>query len=225
MTIIQEALLLALEKEIEVSEAALIKETEHTFSKGYERRKRQIIRNAVKHFEKNVYNPKNGGAIRLRGRTVLIAILISLLAAATVIAAVKPEIYYYIKEKITNWEIVFESSEPDTDNNMLDIIKPGVPYGFKVTEEYYEETYYLQIMQNAVGETIKYSQWLPDHVTTNIDAERGDTYKEIINETEVIISTDGKATSMVFSNNGYVFVVTGDCGEYTIKDLIRTVLK
>lgn len=224
MTVIQDALLIAMEKEIAVSETALNKEAEHTFSKGYERRKRQIIRSTTRNSEKNVYNPKNGGAIRLRGRTLLIAVIITLLAVATVIAAVKPEIYRYIKERITNWEIIFESTEEDTGTTQLKVIKPSVPDGFKVTEEYYEETYYLQIMQNNAGETIKYSQWLPDHITANLDAERGNPYKETINGTEIIISSDENATSAVFNNYSYVFIVTGNCGEDIIRDMVRDLL-
>jgi len=218
----------AMEEETAAYESSMAQTPGHTFSKRFEKRKRQIIRLADQRLTGSVHELQRRAVRRVRIRTLLVAALILLLAVSTVVAIVKPEIYYIIKEKITNWEISFGMSpeEETTDTVDFEVVRPVIPEGFSVVEEDEgADVYFLTIQNNKNKDIdISYSQMLPEGTNVQLDSERNTNAIEIIAGTEAIVAREDGATNILFNNGKYVFLIGGNCDESILREMAEEIL-
>lgn len=125
---LEQALTLNLDQEIIENEHQMANEPAHRFSARYKRKKKRILQWADKSFDS--YNRVSDyRRFRLRRVAVLAAaVVITLAATSTVVAIVKPEIFFIVKEKVTNWIITFE--DDNSQETAFTYTKPPVPEDF-----------------------------------------------------------------------------------------------
>ena len=148
---------------------------------------------------------------RVRRTIVLIAAVVILLAAtSTALALIKPEIFYHIKEKITNWRITFQTSE-EADAPVFAYIEPEVPEGYEIVDEAKGNSYYYITYRNDQGDTIGYSQMIPEDATISIDSEQAKPHEETHGGHGYIVYERTEASTVIFDNGDYVFALDGNC--------------
>lgn len=218
-----QALILNLDQEINEYERNQKSEPAHLFSSHYQRKKKQILRLAEKGILGNA-PALQSRRFRFRRTAVLIAAIVAVLAAATAAAAiVKPEVFYIIKEKITNWTITFDNSS--TEKPAFAYIKPPVPEGYQIIDETKGPDFYYLTFRNESGQEISYDQNDPDSVSISIDSEQTTPKKESIEGVEVIISEHDGIAQIMYTDNRYVYVIDGNCEKDVLYNIVKEMIK
>lgn len=212
MNNLQKALLDVQEERTNEYDKMLSQHPEHSFSWRYNVRRKKIIKASTR---KNAIMDNIHTHIptyRFSFRTVLVAVLIMILATASVIAIVKPKIYYDIKEMIDRWRITF-SVEGESEENSFEPIKPVIPEGFEiVSEENGDFTYSLKL-RNQEGKEIIYDQSTPDGMSIILDSENHTTRKGYYKNHEIVISKSDEVVTILCEDSKYIYLIAGDVDE------------
>ena len=224
------ALIAAMDEEI-VMYSEMESQNHHVFSHRYKKRKQKILQEVA--YGDRKYNSTNncraGNMSRRRRIVMLAAVLLMVLAmTAVAIAIIKPQIYYVIKEKVISWDISFEQKNDETSSKnyaaKFACIKPATPEGYSIVSEHKESDRYSVEYKGDGGQSIYYSQYLPEDVTTSIDSERHTITKEKIGECEVMIGVSDKSVLSICNDGKYVYDIDGTCDVDTIKEMMQSIL-
>jgi len=220
---LEQALTLNLDQEILENEQQMANEPAHRFSARYKMKKKRILQWADKSFDS--YNRVSDyRRFRLRRVAVLAAaVVITLAAASTVIAIVKPEIFFIVKEKVTNWTITFD--DDNSQETAFTYIKPPVPEDFQLVDETKGADYYYLTYQSEMGQKISYDQNDPHSVSISIDSEQSTPEKENIGETEVIIWERDDSVQIIYTDERYTYAISGNCGKEILFDIVRRMIE
>lgn len=211
---LKQALIATLDYEIEKYEQQMKQDSAHHFSRRYEKNKNSILhwskQNKAQRIDFLSYK-----RMHMHKAAALIAAIVMILAAAsTVVAVVKPEIFYKIKEGFVDWTINFEKN--DFPESEFEYINPPVPEGYCIVDEVKEDGFYSLIYRNNREKEIGYEQVTADGTTISIDSEKAHPYRDTIGNTEVIVSEHGDIAQIIFNNGHYVFHLDGNCGKDVI---------
>lgn len=220
---LEQALLLNLDQEITAYEQQMSNDPVHHFSLRYNKKKKHILKWADKSSSScdRVLDYR-----RFRARRVVVlvaAIVITLAAASTVIAIVKPEIFFIVKDKVTNWTITFV--DDSSQRTVFTYIKPPVPEDFQLVDETRGADYYYLTYQNEMGQKISYDQNDPHSVSISIDSEQSTPEKESIGETEVIIWEHDDSAQIIYTDERYTYTIDGNCGKEILFDIVRRMIE
>ena len=221
MNNLQKALLDIREERIIEYDQLLSQHPKHTFSRRYCARKKRIIKDYSHNNSVTVRGNNHNSTCRLSFRTILVAILIMILATASVIAIVKPKIYYDIKEMIDRWRITF-SVEGESEEDRFEPIMPVIPSGFELVSEEVDEYSYSLQLRNQEGKVITYDQSKPDGVSIIIDKENHSTHKEYYKDHEIVISKSKAAVTVLCEDNKYIYLIAGDVDESLLIHMIES---
>lgn len=226
MNNLQKALLMAMETELNQYEKLAESEPDHTFSRSYLKRKKEIIRMANRQtamLRNGVY--RYSTARRVSFKTILVAALIMILATVSVIAIANPQIFYVIKERIDSWRITFDVDSTENAVYTFSAVRPEIPDGFIIEEEEELDFEYYLYLQNDSGEVIHYNQYLPDGLSINIDSERSDNKVEIIDGNEIVVSREGEAIQYIFNDGRYIYHILGTADEELLRGMMESILR
>ena len=192
----------------------------HKYSNRYLRRRKQIIHSlqTKKSFWGSDLSFKR--ARRISFRTMLVAVIVMIMATASVIAITKPQIYYDILKLVDRWKITF-NVEGELEDEEFVPVKPIIPDGFEVTTEEVRADSYMLIMQDKDGEEIFYEQSLPMGTSIFIDNERSTNKVVDYKGKELLISRDNDLTSIVYNDGKYVFYIDGKGDEKKLFQIIE----
>jgi len=217
---LRNALLQVIDERIGIYDEKFAFEPEHIFSKRYEKRKNNIIRVADR---TRKYLPVKFSLHR--AGSFIAAIILVLAMTTTVLAIVKPEIFYLIKNKIIEWEIRFEQENADTEKP-LEYIRPTLPKEYELVDEVvWGGGQELTYEDKASDKWIDFSQGEPKGVTIGVDAEHGKFEKEIYNGNEILAWHLDDASMLIFNDGNYVYTVSGNCDPAILYGVIDEIIE
>ena len=217
---LKHALIMGVESEISEYYSYASSGQEHRFSNRYYRQKKRIIQHAEEMSrDRRVISRARPKATFRRAVAIAAVIVLMLATASTVVAVVKPEIFYSIKEKIISWDITFEKNDAEKSAG-FEYIKPPVPDGYQLVEEEKGDGFYWLTYENEEGLTIDYEQYPPEGTNISIDSEQATPEKEMIGYQEIILWEKDKAAQIVFTDDNYVYCIGGNCGMDVIHDVV-----
>ena len=211
MTNLKKALSELQEERTSEYEALLDQQPEHHFSRGYRRRRSEIVAMASRKAKVNTNEFKFRTVSRFSFRSAMVAVIVMILASASVIAIAKPEIIFNIKEKFTHWDIDVVQKNADEASDEFVPIKPDAPKGYEITSEELGSYTYLVIYEDKEGNEIAYDQGTSSS-KIYLDSEGIDTYETTINGHKAIISRHSvDATTIIIEDGVYVYLLSGHC--------------
>ena len=217
---LQRALLEMQEENTKEYEEYALDQPVHRFSARYLRRRKKIVEQFSNSADAHAREYRPVMLRRVNMRIILVAIIIMILATASVIAATKPRIYYIIKESIESWDVLFEVENEDSTHTEFKVRKPTIPEGFNVvSEEIYVSSYCLTITDKDGGEIIFY-QTEASGSSVMIDNEKSTNVVEEYNGNELIKSKEGSSNIIVFNDGKYVFILSGNVEETILYSMI-----
>jgi hypothetical protein len=197
---------------------------EHRFSKRYERQKKRIIQHADEMAnDRGVVRRAHARPTFRRAVAIAAVIVLMLASASTVLAIVKPEIFYNIKEKIIDWTITFDST--NTEDTAFEYIVPPVPDGYEIVAEDKGPASYLLTFRNKDGQEIGYEQYTPEGTAIGLDNEQAHPRKEMIGDQEIVIWEKDQYVAIIFTDDRYVYDIDGNCGLETVHDVVEKMLE
>lgn len=208
-------------------------ETPHSFSNGFEMKMNQLLREQ-KHaetstppLEAELYKPVRvkilGHALRKSVVAILAAILIIGSALATV-AIVRPDVFFAIKEKLTQWVITPHNNEHGELSRNFTPKKPNPPTGYRIIEERLDESGYYLVFENERGNRLNYSQQFAEGFSINVDSEEREIENEVINGKDIVIAEDKDGMLTIVTEDGtYVFIITGYDSSSAVYEMVRNI--
>ncbi|NLD10537.1 DUF4367 domain-containing protein [Aminicella lysinilytica] len=158
-------------------------------------------------------------------KTILIAIIIStvLVTAITSIAITRPQIFYEIQQKSTEWIYHFRYENPSQVDEKFTFMVPDTPKGYKiVSKDSYESGQTIEYMDDA-GHDIVYSQTHSKNLETRIDAEYDKKSKIKINGFDAIVVKKDDAWMIMWNDGISVFELTGIAKYSTLVSMANSV--
>ncbi len=212
----EKAFIQVIDERIQRYEENLALEPRHVFSKAYNKRKNRLIRSA------NKSDRKFGVGFNFhRAGVVLAAIILALAMTTTVIAIVKPQIFYKIKSRLVEWDIRFEQKTNGSDIQPFEYRKPKLPKEYKLVEEdKIPGSQELSYKDESTNTWIDFSQDDPNGVSFGIDAEHGKFYKKKYNGCEILVWDLGEVTSFIFNDGYYIYMISGNCSRSILYGIV-----
>lgn len=218
------ALIMGVESEISEYYDYALSGREHQFSNRYNRQKKRILQRAEKMTnERRVVSRARPRATFRRAVAIAAVIVLMLATASTVVAIVKPEIFYNIKEMITDWSITFDENEAEKTD--FEYVTPPIPDGYEIVAEEKGTASYFVTLRNKEGQELDYEQYEPEGTMISIDNEQAEPEKEMIGDQEIITWERDDMAQIVFTDDRYVYYVGGTCGMETAHDLVVKMLE
>lgn len=217
---LEQIMILALDAEIEEYEKSLKPLPEPVFSLKHRRIVSKAIRvaNEDRKYSRKAYQQSHRVSVR---RVAVVALVAALIMASSVIvfAAVYPEYYMVIKEKVKDWTITFMTDSED--NTLTDFIarKGDMPENFVLTNEVSEDGVYTATYDRAeTGEEIIYVQEaLSEYSIAGIDSENDYRKVERINGVKTIVMKKGDCYTLFWVKDGCAYTLVGNCSMTQLK--------
>lgn len=217
------ALIMGVEEEISEYYDSAFSYQDYRFSKRYERQKKRIIKHAEKMAEDRKESRRTYARPVLRRAVAIAAVIVLMLATASaVVAVVKPEIFFIIKEKFVDWTITFDCTK--TEETAFEYIMPPVPDGFEVVYEDKNPGFYMLVFRNKDGLEISYEQYPPEGTAIGMDNEQAHPRKEMIGDHEIVVWEKDQYVSIVFTDDRYVYSIDGNYGLEPVLDIAEEML-
>lgn len=217
---LEQIMISALDIEIEEYEKSLKCLPEPEFSLKHSR----IISKAIRIANKDVKESRKAHqqSHRVNVRRIAIAALVAVLIMASsviVFAAVYPEYYMVIKEKVKDWTITFMTDSED--NTLTDFIarKGDTPENFVLMNEVSEDGIYTATYDRAeTGEEIIYVQEaLSEYSIAGIDSENDYKKVETINGVKTIVMKKKDCYTLFWVKDGCSYTLVGNCNLNELK--------
>lgn len=217
---LEQIVISALDAEINQYEATLAALPEPSYSLKHRRVMEKAIRTANKEIKISEKPHQQTHHVRIR-RIVVVALVAVLIMVSSVIAfaAVYPEYYMVIKEKVKEWTITFVT---DGEDNVLTefVVKNGaVPEDFALTNEVSEDGVYIATYdRHEAEEEITYVQEaLSKYSITGIDSENDYKKIEKLNGVETIVMKKGDCYTLFWVKDGCSYTLVGNCSLNELK--------
>ena len=217
---LEQIVISALDDEINQYEATLAALPEPSFSLKHRRVMAEAIRTANEKIKISEKPHQQTHHVRIR-RIVVVALVAVLIMVSSVIAfaAVYPEYYMVIKEKVKEWTITFVT---DGEDNVLTefVVKNGaVPEDFALTNEVSEDGVYIATYdRHEAEEEITYVQEaLSKYSITGIDSENDYKKIEKLNGVETIVMKKGDCYTLFWVKDGCSYTLVGNCSLNELK--------
>lgn len=213
---LEQIMISALDAEIEQYEAKVDALPEPAFSLKHRRSIAKALR---------IANESSVGAYHYRHRVkvrriVAVALVAMLVMVTSVIAfaAVYPEYYMVIKEKVKEWTITFVTDSEDCSSTDFVIKKGDIPEGFAVTKEVFKEGIYNATYTSEEGQEIIYAQEeVSEHSITGLDSENDYKKIETINEVKTIIMKKNDCYTLFWVGENCSYTLVGNCNLKLLK--------
>ena len=217
---LEQIVISALDAEINQYEAASSALPEPSFSLKHRRVMTEAIRTANEKIKVSEKPHQQTHHVRIR-RVVVTALVAVLIMVSSVIAfaAVYPEYYMVIKEKVREWTITFVTDSEDNALTEFVVKKGAVPENFALTNEVSEDGVYMATYDRPeVEEEIIYVQEsLSKYSITGIDSENNYKKIEEINGTKTIVIKKNDCYTLFWVKDGCSYTLVGNCSLDVLK--------
>ena len=217
---LEQIVISALDAEINQYEATLAALPEPSYSLKHRRVMEKAIRTANKEIKISEKPHQQTHHVRIR-RIVVAALVAVLIMVSSVIAfaAVYPEYYMVIKEKVKEWTITFVTDGEDNVLTEFVVKKGAVPEDFALTNEVSEDGVYIATYdRHEAEEEITYVQEaLSKYSITGIDSENDYKKIEKLNGVETIVMKKGDCYTLFWVKDGCSYTLVGNCSLNELK--------
>lgn len=217
---LEQIVISALDAEINQYEATLAALPEPSYSLKHRRVMEKAIRTANKEIKISEKPHQQTHHVRIR-RIVVVALVAVLIMVSSVIAfaAVYPEYYMVIKEKVKEWTITFVTDGEDNVLTEFVVKKGAVPEDFALTNEVSEDGVYIATYdRHEAEEEITYVQEaLSKYSITGIDSENDFKKIEKLNGVETIVMKKGDCYTLFWVKDGCSYTLVGNCSLNELK--------
>lgn len=217
---LEQIVISALDAEINQYEATLAALPEPSYSLKHRRVMEKAIRTANKEIKISEKPHQQTNHVRIR-RVVVTALVAVLIMASSVIvfAAVYPEYYMVIKEKVKDWTITFMTDSEDNTLTDFTARKGDTPENFVLMNEVSEDGIYTATYDRAeTGEEIIYIQEaLSEYSIAGIDSENDYKKIEKLNGVETIVMKKGDCYTLFWVKDGCSYTLVGNCSLNELK--------
>lgn len=217
---LEQIVISALDAEINQYEATLAALPEPSYSLKHRRVMEKAIRTANKEIKISEKPHQQTHHVRIR-RVVVAALVAVLIMVSSVIAfaAVYPEYYMVIKEKVKDWTITFMTDSEDNTLTDFTARKGDTPENFVLMNEVSEDGIYTATYDRAeTGEEIIYIQEaLSEYSITGIDSENDYKKIEKLNGVETIVMKKGDCYTLFWVKDGCSYTLVGNCSLNELK--------
>lgn len=158
----------------------------------------------------------------VRIRRIVVAALVSVLimvSSVIAFAAVYPEYYMVIKEKVKEWTITFVTDGEDNVLTEFVVKKGAVPEDFALTNEVSEDGVYIATYdRHEAEEEITYVQEaLSKYSITGIDSENDYKRIEEINGIKTIVMKKNDCCTLFWVKDSCSYTLVGNCNLDVLK--------
>lgn len=217
---LEQIVISALDAEINQYEATLAALPEPSYSLKHRRVMEKAIRTANKEIKISEKPHQQTHHVRIR-RIVVVALVAVLIMVSSVMAfaAVYPEYYMVIKEKVKEWTITFVTDGEDNVLTEFVVKKGAVPEDFALTNEVSEDGVYIATYdRHEAEEEITYVQEaLSKYSITGIDSENDYKKIEKLNGVETIVMKKGDCYTLFWVKDGCSYTLVGNCSLNELK--------
>lgn len=217
---LEQIVISALDAEINQYEATLAALPEPSYSLKHRRVMEKAIRTANKEIKISEKPHQQTHHVRIR-RVVVAALVAVLIMVSSVIAfaAVYPEYYMVIKEKVKGWTITFMTDSEDNTLTDFTARKGDTPENFVLMNEVSEDGIYTATYDRAeTGEEIIYIQEaLSEYSIAGIDSENDYKKIEKLNGVETIVMKKGDCYTLFWVKDGCSYTLVGNCSLNELK--------
>lgn len=217
---LEQIVISALDAEINQYEATLAALPEPSYSLKHRRVMEKAIRTANKEIKISEKPHQQTNHVRIR-RVVVTALVAVLIMVSSVIAfaAVYPEYYMVIKEKVKDWTITFMTDSEDNTLTDFTARKGDTPENFVLMNEVSEDGIYTATYDRAeTGEEIIYIQEaLSEYSIAGIDSENDYKKIEKLNGVETIVMKKGDCYTLFWVKDGCSYTLVGNCSLNELK--------
>ena len=219
---LEQIMMSALDAEIEQYEAKVDALPEPAFSLKHRRNITKAIR---------IANESSAGAYHYRHRVkvrriVAVALVAILVMVTSVIAfaAVYPEYYMVIKEKVKEWTITFVTDSEDCSSTDFVVRKGDIPEGFAVTKEVFKEGIYNATYTSEEGQEIIYAQEeVSENSITGLDSENDYKKIEILNGVKTVIMKKKDCYTLFWVGENCSYTLIGNCDLKLLKTFAASI--
>ena len=219
---LEQIMMSALDAEIEQYEAKVDTLPEPAFSLKHRRNITKAIR---------IANESSAGAYHYRHRVkvrriVAVALVAILVMVTSVIAfaAVYPEYYMVIKEKVKEWTITFVTDSEDCSSTDFVVRKGDIPEGFAVTKEVFKEGIYNATYTSEEGQEIIYAQEeVSENSITGLDSENDYKKIEILNGVKTVIMKKKDCYTLFWVGENCSYTLIGNCDLKLLKTFAASI--
>ena len=217
---LEQIVISALDAEINQYEATLAALPEPSYSLKHRRVMEKAIRTANKEIKISEKPHQQTHHVRIR-RIVVAALVAVLIMVSSVIAfaAVYPEYYRVIKEKVKEWTITFVTDGEDNVLTEFVVKKGAVPEDFDLTNEVSEDGVYIATYdRHEAEEEITYVQEaLSKYSITGIDSENDYKKIEEINGIKTIVMKKNDCYTLFWVKDSCSYTLVGNCNLDVLK--------
>lgn len=217
---LEQIVISALDAEINQYEATLAALPEPSYSLKHRRVMEKAIRTANKEIKISEKPHQQTHHVRIR-RVVVAALVAVLIMVSSVIAfaAVYPEYYMVIKEKVKDWTITFMTDSEDNTLTDFTARKGDTPENFVLMNEVSEDGVYIATYdRHEAEEEITYVQEaLSKYSITGIDSENDYKKIEKLNGVETIVMKKGDCYTLFWVKDGCSYTLVGNCSLNELK--------
>ena len=219
---LEQIIMSALDAEIEQYEATMDALPEPRFSS----KNRRSIAKAIR-----IANESSAGAYHYRHRVkvrriVAVALVAMLVMVTSVIAfaAVYPEYYMVIKEKVKEWTITFVTDSEDCSSTDFVIKKDDIPEDFILTKEVSKEGIYTATYTSEEGREIIYVQEaVSEYSVTGLDSENDYKKIEILNGVKTVITKKKDCYTLFWVGENCSYTLVGNCNLKLLKTFAASI--
>lgn len=203
MNQLKQALIRVYDLEYDIIENSIMEQPAPTYPKGFSLK---IL--SYKKISKHHYVHISRFTLR---RTILITILVSaiFLSGITVMAMTRPEIFYDIQQRTTEWIYHFRHENPSQIEEKFSLMAPNTPKGYKVVYEDSSKTEQTVEYKDDNGNDIMYSQTNSRTLEMHVDAEYDKKTNIKINGYDAIVIKKDDAWLIMWNDGISVFELTG----------------
>ena len=217
---LEQIVISALDAEINQYEATLAALPEPSYSLKHRRVMEKAIRTANKEIKISEKPHQQTNHVRIR-RVVVTALVAVLIMASSVIvfAAVYPEYYMVIKEKVKDWTITFMTDSEDNTLTDFTARKGDTPENFVLMNEVSEDGIYTATYdRHEAEEEITYVQEaLSKYSITGIDSENDYKKLEEINGIKTIVMKKNDCYTLFWVKDSCSYTLVGNCNLDVLK--------